>query len=75
MGEGEGHHLPGIGGVGHDLLIAGHGGVEAQLAYRCAGGAESLAEEQRPIGQRDATRRPSVQRPRSEDIRLFWQDY
>jgi hypothetical protein len=33
MGEGEGHDLPGIGGVGHDLLIARHRGVEAQLGH------------------------------------------
>ena len=34
MREGEGDDLPGIGGVGEDLLVAGHGGVEADLADR-----------------------------------------
>ena len=34
MGKGEGDDLPGIGGIGEDLLIAGHRGVEADLADR-----------------------------------------
>jgi len=34
MREGEGDDLPGKARVGHDLLIAGHRGVEAHLAYR-----------------------------------------
>ena len=37
MREGEGDDLPGIGRVGEDFLIAGHGGVEADLADRMAG--------------------------------------
>ena len=36
MGEGEGDDLRGIGGIGHHLLIAGHRGVEADLADRLA---------------------------------------
>jgi hypothetical protein len=32
MREGEGDDLPGIGRVGQDFLIAGHRGVEADLA-------------------------------------------
>ncbi len=32
MREGEGDDLPGVRGIGHDLLIAGHRGVEADLA-------------------------------------------
>jgi hypothetical protein len=36
MGKGEVDDLTGIGGVGHDLLIAGHRGVEADLAHRLA---------------------------------------
>ena len=32
--EGEGDDLPGVGGIGEDLLVAGHGGVEADLADR-----------------------------------------
>ena len=37
MREGEGDDLPGIGGIGHDLLVAGHRGVEADLADRLSG--------------------------------------
>ena len=41
MREGEGDDLPGIGRIGQDFLIAGHRGVEADLADRVAGGAEA----------------------------------
>jgi hypothetical protein len=34
MGKREGDDLAGIGRVGHDFLIAGHRGVEADLADR-----------------------------------------
>jgi hypothetical protein len=37
----ESDDLPGIGGIGEDFLIAGHGGVEAHLANGAADGAES----------------------------------
>ena len=33
MGIGQGDDLSGVGGVGEDLLIAGHGGVENHLTY------------------------------------------
>ena len=36
VGKGEGYDLAGIGGVGQDLLVAGHGGVEAHFAGRMA---------------------------------------
>src|SRR5215470_7634475 len=45
VGEGEGDDLPGIGGIGEDLLIAGHRGVEADLADRVPGGAKALSLE------------------------------
>ena len=55
--EGEGDDLPGIRGVGEDLLIAGHGGVEADLADRAAGGAQAEALQHGPVGQHQKRRR------------------
>ena len=37
MRESEGDDLGGVGGVGQDLLVAGHGGIEADFADRRAG--------------------------------------
>jgi hypothetical protein len=54
MGEGEGHDLPGIGGVGHDLLVARHRGVEAELGHAHARRAEPVAVEQGAVGKREA---------------------
>ena len=51
MREGEGDDLAGIGGIGQDFLIAGHGGVEADLAHRLAFGAEAEAFDHRAVGQ------------------------
>ncbi len=51
MREGEGDELPGIGGIGQDLLIAGHGGIEADLADRVAFGAEAKAFQHGPVGK------------------------
>ena len=51
MREGEGDDLPGIGGVGENLLIAGHGGVEADLAHRVSAGAQPEAFQDGPVGQ------------------------
>ena len=34
VGKREGDDLPGIGGIGQDLLVSGHGGVEADFADR-----------------------------------------
>ncbi len=51
VGKGEGDHLPGVGGIGHHLLISGHGGVEAQLAHRLAFGAEPLPPTHPPVGE------------------------
>ena len=51
MRESEGHDLSGIAGVGHDLLIAGHGGVETQLGHGDASRAESATLEDRAVGK------------------------
>ena len=59
MGEGEGDDLPGIGGIGDDLLVAGHRGVEADLADRVAGRADALAPKDRAIGQHQRGRGPT----------------
>ena len=40
MGKGEGDDLRGVGRVGENFLIAGHGGVEADFADRVAQRAE-----------------------------------
>ena len=53
MREGEGDDLAVVGGIGHHLLIAGHRGVEADLAHRAAGGAEALAPDAAPVGEDD----------------------
>ena len=50
--EGEGHDLGHVGGVGQDLLVAGHGGVEADLAHRLADRADADALQHRPVGER-----------------------
>ncbi len=51
MREREGDDLPGIGRIGQDLLVAGHRGVEDQLAgdHGCA--AEAAAGEDRSVLQ------------------------
>src|SRR3546814_18024193 len=50
MGKGEGDDLPRIAGVGQDFLIAGHSGVEADLADPRAGRAIALSPDHRPVG-------------------------
>ncbi len=59
MREGEGDDLAGIGGIGDDLLIAGHRGVEADLADRLACRADALAPKDRAVGQRQRGRGPT----------------
>jgi hypothetical protein len=49
--EGEGDDLAGIGGIGEDLLVAGHRRVEADLARGVADGADAVALEARAIVQ------------------------
>ena len=61
MGKGEGDDLAGVGGVGQGLLVAGHAGVEADLAHRRGRGgmgAEAAAPEHRAVGQDERSRRP-----------------
>ena len=55
--EGEGDDLPRVGGIGHHLLVSGHGGVEAQLADRLALGAEAPAPDRPAVGENDDSRR------------------
>ena len=55
MREGESHDLTGIRGVGHDLLIAGHCGIETQFGHLGAGGAEPLSVKNRSISQSHAS--------------------
>ena len=49
MREGEGDDLAGVGGIGEDLLVAGHRGVEADLAGRVADRADAVAFEARAV--------------------------
>jgi len=56
MREREGDDLPGIGRIGHDLLVAGHRCVEHHLANLGHLGPETAPEDRRPIGQ-DQNRR------------------
>jgi len=46
--EGEADDLTGVGGIGHDLLIAGHAGVEADPRHLHAGGADAAAQNTLP---------------------------
>ena len=46
--------LTGVGRIGQDLLIAGHGGVEDQLAHHLGGRAQALAMEHRAIRKHEA---------------------
>ena len=43
MGKCKCDDLPGIGRVCHDFLIAGHRGIETDLAYICGGSAKANA--------------------------------
>ena len=51
MGEGEGDDLAGVGGVGQDLLVAGHRGVEADLARGVADRADAAPFEARAVAR------------------------
>jgi hypothetical protein len=55
--EGEADHLPGEGGIGHHLLVAGHCGVEAELGDLRPFGPESLAPDHPPIGKDESAGR------------------
>ena len=60
--EGERDELPGIGGIGQDLLIAGHGGVEDQFPHDGAGGSQPLAEKCRTVGEHEGGPGPAAKR-------------
>ena len=51
--EGEGHDLGHVRGVGQDLLVAAHRGVEADLAHRLADRAGAIALQDGPVRQRE----------------------
>ena len=53
MRKGEGDDLARIGRIGQDLLIAGHGGVEADLADGFAGRAEPGPFEDEAVGEHE----------------------
>ena len=56
VGEGEGDDLRHVGRVGQDLLIPGHGGVEAHLADRLADRPDPDALQHRAVGERENAR-------------------
>ena len=56
MGEGEADDLGGVGGVCQDLLIAGHGGVEAHFADGLSYRAEAEALEHSAVGENKRAR-------------------
>jgi len=51
MREGKGDDLAGVGGVGQNLLVAGHGGVEADLAAGLSGRADADAFDHGAVGK------------------------
>jgi len=53
MRKGEGDELPGIGRIGENLLIAGHRGVEADLADRLAFRAEAKTLQHGAVGEHE----------------------
>ena len=55
VGKGEGDELAGVGGIGQDLLVAGHRGVEHELTDHGAPSAQSLADERRAIGEHEGS--------------------
>ena len=57
VGKGKGDDLTGERRIGHDLLIAGHRRIEADLANRLAGRTQAFAPKHRPIGQDERSRR------------------
>ncbi len=53
MREREGDDLPRIGRIGEDLLVAGHGGVEADFADRLSDRSEAETFEHRAVGEHE----------------------
>jgi hypothetical protein len=68
--EGESDDLRRIGGIGHHLLVAGHRGVEADLADRLAFGAETVTSNDGAVGQNQYARRSLGRLVRSGDCHL-----
>ena len=56
MWEREGDDLTGVGRIGHDLLVAGHRRVEAELAHGDPDRSEAPAVEDLAVGEDDAGR-------------------
>src|SRR4030095_12369412 len=50
---GHAHHLAAIRGIGEDLLVAGHGGVEDHLAVGLAGRPKGFSPEDAAVGERE----------------------
>ena len=53
MREGKRDDLPGVGRIGHHLLVPGHRGVEADLTHRVTRCAEAHAPQHGAIGQHE----------------------
>ena len=53
LGVGHGDQLPGVGGIGEDLLITGQAGVEADLADADPFTTETVAAVDGPIRERE----------------------
>ena len=51
MGISQGDDLFGVGGIGEDFLIPGHGGIEYHFADRMAGGSDGTALEEGTVSQ------------------------
>ena len=51
FGIGEGDQLPGIAGVGHDLLVTGHTGVEDHFAEGRRSGAKGFTTQHQAVSQ------------------------
>jgi len=56
MGKRKGNQLASIGRISKNLLIAGHGGVEHQLADHRANGTDALASKNGPVGKHKCRR-------------------
>jgi hypothetical protein len=53
MREGEGDDLPGIGGIGDDLLISRHAGIEAHLANARADRADAFSPKNAAVREHE----------------------
>ena len=51
LGIGEGHQLTFIGGIGQDLLVAGHPRIKNNLSNRCAAVSKAHAGQDRAISE------------------------